>query len=175
MSAIVNSNNVIFANGGGGDFPVSASFAVGGADNAKVSAITYQVVRPSQSLVGNTVTIKNELGSTGQFALIPFAYDAGLVYYNSGHIDLVNMPPEPTCSAFYITTGSPSVDFTTPASLKSLLITTPHVYGASENYTAIIDDKYLVLNSGTYCNLAKAQQEGGSIDWVVCNSGSYDV
>lgn len=86
-AAIVNSNNVIFAKGGGeGNFPVTASFVVGGVDTSKVSAMTFQVVRPSQSTTGNTVTVCNEMGNSGQFALIPFTNDVGTLQYNSGHI-----------------------------------------------------------------------------------------
>lgn len=87
MSAIVNSQNVTFAVGGGdAKFPVSASFVVGGIDNAEVSSMTFQVVRPTQSVTGNTVTIKNELGSNGEFAMIPYTNQAGVLHYNSGHI-----------------------------------------------------------------------------------------
>ncbi len=89
MSAIVNSQNVTFAVGGGdGKFPVSASFVVGGIDNSEVSAMTFQVIRPTPSVTGNTVTIKNELGNSGNFALIPLTDNAGILSYNSGHIEV---------------------------------------------------------------------------------------
>ena len=174
MSAIVNSQNSIFANGGG-ECPISASFAVGGIDNSKVTEMTFQVVRPSQTVTGNTVAVRNELGGTGEFALIPYAQDAGLVYYRSGHFDVVSLPPDPTCSAYYMTSGFPSVNLTTPVSLRSLLITTPYVYDGSEYYTATVDGRNIVMGSGAYCNLAKAQKENGSIDWVICGSGWYEL
>lgn len=89
MAALHNSNNIIFANGGGdGKFPVSASFVVGGIDNSEVSAMTFQVVRPTQSVTGNSVTIKNEMGNSGNFALIPLTDNAGILSYNSGHIEV---------------------------------------------------------------------------------------
>lgn len=89
MSAIVNSQNVTFAVGGGdGKFPVSASFVVGGIDNSEVSAMTFQVIRPTQSVTGNSVTIKNEMGNSGNFALIPLTDNAGILSYNSGHIEV---------------------------------------------------------------------------------------
>lgn len=89
MSAIVNSNNVIFSNGGASaECPISASFVVGGIDNSKVSAMTFKVVRPTQSLTGNTVTIRNEMGSTGEFALIPYTNEAGPLQYNSGYVSV---------------------------------------------------------------------------------------
>lgn len=174
MSAIVNSNNVIFSNGGG-ECPISASFVVGGIDNSKVTEMNFQVVRPSHSVTGNTVTVRNEMGNTGEFALIPYAQDAGLVYYRSGHFDVVSLPPDPTCSALYMTSGNPSVYLTTPASLRSLLITTPYAYDGPEYYTAIVDGRNFVMDSGAYCNLAKAQKSNGSIDWVICGSGWYEL
>lgn len=89
MSVLQNSNNIIFANGGGtGECPISASFVLGGIDNSKVSAMTFQVIRPDQSTTGNTVIVRNEAGASGEFALIPYSDDAtGMLYYNSGDID----------------------------------------------------------------------------------------
>ena len=145
MSAIVNSNNVIFANGGG-NFRVSASFAIGGIDNSTVSTMTFQVVRPRQSITGNTVIVRNEMGNTGEFALIPYAQDAGLVYYNSGHIDIVSPSPAPTCSAYVMTTANPSVTLNPPNSLLNLRITTPYNYDGPSLYTATINNRQYICN-----------------------------
>lgn len=174
MSAIVNSNNVIFANGGG-DFPVSASFVVGGIDNSTVSTMTFQVVRPRQSVTGNTVTVRNEMGNTGEFALIPYAQDAGLVYYNSGHIDIVSPSPAPTCSAYVMTTANPSVNFTLPNSLINLRITTPYNYDGPQYYTATINNRQYVMESGCYVDFTKAYDDLNELGWHEAGSGYWSL
>ena len=174
MSSIVNSHNVIFANGGG-DFPVSASFVVGGIDNSTVSTMTFQVVRPRQSITGNTVTVRNEMGNTGEFVLIPYAQDAGLVYYNSGHIDIVNTPPAPTCSAYVMTTANPSVNFTLPNSLINLRITTPYNYDGPQYYTATINNRQYVMESGCYVDFTKAYDDVNELNWREAGSGYWSL
>lgn len=174
MSAIVNSNNVIFANGGG-DFPVSASFVVGGIDNSTVSTMTFQVVRPIHSVTGNTVTVRNEMGNTGEFVLIPYAQDAGLVYYNSGHIDIVSPQPDPTCSAYVMTTGNPSVTLNPPNSLLNLRITTPYNYDGPSFYTATIGNRSYTLGSGCYVDFTKAYDEENELGWHEAGSGYWSL
>lgn len=175
MSAIVNSNNVIFANGAGGNFPVSASFAIGGVDNALVSSMTFQVKRPAVSVTGNTVIINNELGSTGEFALIPYTNDQGIVSYNSGHIEIVNSSDKPTCSAYVMTTANPSVNFTLPNSLVSLRITTPYNYDGPEYYTATINNRQYVLGSGCYADFTKAYDDVNELGWHEAGSGYWTL
>ena len=156
------------------NFPVSASFVVGGVDDSEVSAMTFQVVRPAQNITGNTVIIKNELGSSGQFAMIPYTQTAGMLAYNSGNITVETMPPEPTCSAYYMTSGFPSVNFVTPNGLRNLLVTTPYAYNGPSNYSAKIDGDQFIMGSGTYANFAKAQKENGTISWVIAGSGYWE-
>ena len=175
MSAIVNSNNVIFANGAGGNFPVSASFAIGGVDNALVSSMTFQVKRPAVSVTGNTVIINNELGSTGEFALIPYTNDQGIISYNSGHIEIVNSPDKVTCSAYVMTTANPSVNFTLPNSLINLRITTPYNYDGPEYYTATINNRQYVLGSGCYADFTKAYDDLNELGWHEAGSGYWTL
>jgi len=174
MSAIVNSNNVIFSNGGG-DCPISASFAVGGIDNSKVTEMTFQVIRPSQTVTGNTVFVRNEMGATGEFALIPYAQDAGLVYYRSGHFDVVNLPPDPTCSAYVMTTANPSVTLNPPNSLLNLRITTPHNYDGPSLYTATIDNRQYIMESGCYVDFTKAYDDVNELNWREAGSGYWSL
>ena len=124
-AAIVNSNNVIFSNGGG-NFPVSASFAVGGIDNSTVSSMTFQVVRPTPSITGNTVIIKNEQGSSGEFALIPTVSNVvGYIKYNGDKTISITNPATitPVCSAHAMTTAEPSVTFNLPDTLMHFRVT----------------------------------------------------
>lgn len=175
MSAIVNSNNVIFANGAGGNFPVSASFAIGGIDNALVSSMTYQVIRPTISTTGNTVIIKNELGGSGEFVMIPYTNDHGIVQYNSGHIEIIDNPDKPTCSAYVMTTANPSVTLDPPNSLLHLRITTPYNYDGPEYYTAVVGNNQYVMSSGVYCDFTKAYGESNELDWRKAGSGNYSL
>lgn len=174
-AAIVNSNNVIFANGAGGNFPVSASFAIGGVDNALVSSMTFQVKRPAVSVTGNTVIINNELGSSGEFALIPYTNDHGIVQYNSGHIEIIDNPDKPTCSAYVMTTANPSVTFDPPNSLVSLRITTPYNYDGPEYYTATINNQPYTLESGCYVDFVKAYDDLNELGWHKAGSGYWSL
>lgn len=156
------------------NFPVSASFVVGGVDNSEVSSMTFQIVRPTQSITGTTVKIGNESGSTGEFVMVPYIQSNGILAYNSGSITVESMPPDPTCSAYYMTSGFPSVNFVTPNGLRNLLITTPYAYNGPSNYSAKLDGKQFIIGSGAYANFAKAQKEDGTISWVVAGSGYWE-
>lgn len=177
MSAIVNSNNVIFANGGG-NFPVSASFAVGGVDNSTVSSMTFQVVRPTPSITGNTVIIKNEQGSSGEFTLIPATLnDIGYVRYNGDKTITITNPSviTPVCSAHAMTTAEPSVTFNLPDTLMHFRVTTPYNYYGPSSYTATINGRSYTLDSGSYVDFSKAYDEGNELGWHEAGSGRWSL
>lgn len=178
MSAIVNSNNVIFANGGDGKFPVSASFAVGGIDNSEVSAMTFQVVRPSQSVTGITMKVDNESGSTREFTLIPANSNvSGFVRYNGDKTITVIDPAAvtPVCSAYAMTTGNPSAAFNPPNSLLHFRVTTPYNYDGPSLYTATIDNRTYTIGSGCYVDFTKAYNEEDVLGWHEAGSGHWDL
>lgn len=176
-AAIVNSNNVIFSNGGG-NFPVSASFAVGGIDNSTVSSMTFQVVRPTPSITGNTVIIKNEQGSSGEFTLIP-AYPNvfGYVKYNGDKTISITNPSvvTPVCSAHAMTTGEPSVTFDPPDTLMHFRVTTPYNYYGPSLYTATIGNRSYTLGSGCYVDFTKAYDEENELGWHEAGSGYWSL
>lgn len=177
MSAIVNSQNVTFAVGGGdGKFPVSASFVVGGIDNSEVSAMTFQVVRPSVSITGITMKVENESGSTGEFALIPANSNvAGFVRYNGDKTISITNPSPPVCSAYAMTTGNPSVAFNPPDSLLHFRVTTPYNYYGPSLYTATIDNRSYMLESGCYVDFTKAYDEDNELGWHEAGSGYWSL
>lgn len=176
MSAIVNSQNVTFAVGGGdGKFPVSASFVVGGIDNSEVSAMTFQVVRPSVSITGITMKVENESGSTGEFALIPASNSVGFVKYNGDKTISIMDPPSPVCSAYAMTTGNPNVTFNTPSTLKHLRVTTPYNYYGPSFYTATLDNRTYTMGSGCYVDFTKAYGEDDELEWHEAGSGYWSL
>ena len=179
MSAIVNSNNVTFAVGGGdGKFPVSASFVVGGIDNSEVSAMTFQVVRPSVSITGITMKVENESGSTEEFTLIPANSNvAGFVRYNGDKTISITDPVTvtPVCSAYAMTTGNPSAAFTPPDTLMHLRVTTPYNYYGPSLYTATIDNRTYTMGSGCYVDFTKAYNEEGVLGWHEAGSGYWSL
>lgn len=176
-AAIVNSNNVIFANGGG-DFPVSASFVVGGIDNSTVSSMTFQVVRPTPSITGNTVIIKNEQGSSGEFTLIPAIPNVfGYVKYNGDKTISITNPSvvTPVCSAHAMTTAEPSVTFNLPDTLRHFRVTTPYNYDGPSFYTATIGNRSYTLGSGCYVDFTKAYDEENELGWHEAGSGYWSL
>jgi hypothetical protein len=176
-AAIVNSNNVIFTNGGG-NFPVSASFAVGGVDNSTVSSMTFQVVRPTPSITGNTVIIKNEQGSSGEFALIPTVSNVvGYVKYNGDKTISITNPSvvTPVCSAHAMTTAEPSVTFNLPGTLMHFRVTTPYNYDGPSLYTATIGNRSYMLESGCYVDFTKAYDEENELGWHEAGSGYWSL
>lgn len=176
-AAIVNSNNVIFANGGG-NFPVSASFAVGGVDNSTVSSMTFQVVRPTPSITGNTVIIKNEQGSSGEFTLIPAISNVvGYVKYNGDKTISITNPSvvTPVCSAHAMTTAEPSVTFNLPDTLMHFRVTTPYNYYGPSLYTATINNRSYMLESGCYVDFTKAYDEDNELGWHEAGSGYWSL
>ena len=178
MSSIVNSNNVIFANGGGaGEFPVSASFVVGGIDNSEVSAMTFQVVRPTPSLTGITMNVRNEMGSSGEFALIPASTNVGFVKYNGDKTITITNPATvtPVCSAHAMTTGNPSETFNLPGTLMHFRITTPYNYYGPSLYTATINNRSYMLESGCYVDFTKAYGEDDELEWHEAGSGYWSL
>lgn len=178
MSALHNSNNIIFANGGGGKFPVSASFVVGGIDNSEVSAMTFQVVRPSHSVTGIIMKVDNESGSTGEFTLIPANSNvSGFVMYNGDKTITVIDPAvvTPVCSAYAMTTGNPSVTFNPPNSLLHFRVTTPYNYGGPSLYTATIDNRTYTIGSGCYVDFTQAYNEEDVLGWHEAGSGHWEL
>lgn len=179
MSAIVNSNNVTFAVGGGdGKFPVSASFVVGGIDNSEVSAMTFQVVRPTPSHTGMTMNVRNEKGSSGEFTLIPTISNvAGFVRYNGDKTISITDPATvtPVCSAYAMTTGNPSAAFNPPDSLLHLRVTTPYNYYGPSLYTATIDNRTYTMGSGCYVDFTKAYDEEDILGWHEAGSGYWSL
>ena len=176
MSSLVNSQNVIFANGGGeGKFPVSASFVVGGIDNSEVSAMTFQVVRPTPSLTGITMNVRNEMGSSGEFALIPASTNVGFVKYNGDKTITITNPATvtPVCSAHAMTTGNPSETFNLPGTLMHFRITTPYNYYGPSLYTATINNRPYMLESGCYVDFTKAYGEDDELEWHEAGSGYW--
>lgn len=176
-AAIVNSNNVIFSNGGG-NFPVSASFAVGGIDNSTVSSMTFQVVRPTPSITGNTVIIKNEQGSSGEFTLIPAISNVvGYVKYNGDKTISITNPSvvTPVCSAHAMTTAEPSVTFNLPDTLIHFRVTTPYNYDGPSLYTATIGNRQYTLESGCYVDFTKAYDDVNELGWREAGSGYWSL
>lgn len=176
MAALHNSNNIIFSNGGDGKFPVSASFAVGGIDNSEVSAMTFQVVRPTQSVTGITMKVDNESGSTQEFTLIPANSNvAGFVRYNGDKtITLIDPEPvTPVCSAYAMTTGNPSAAFNPPNSLLHFRVTTPYNYYGPSLYTATINNRTYTIGSGCYVDFTKAYNEEDVFGWHEAGSGHW--
>jgi len=177
MAALHNSNNIIFANGGG-NFPVSASFAVGGIDNSTVSSMTFQVVRPTPSITGNTVIIKNEQGSSGEFTLIPAISNVvGYVKYNGDKTISITNPSvvTPVCSAHAMTTAETSVTFNLPDTLKHFRVTTPYNYDGPSFYTATIGNRSYTLGSGCYVDFTKAYDEENELGWHEAGSGYWSL
>ena len=178
MSSLVNSQNVTFAVGGGSNFPVSASFVVGGIDNSTVSSMTFQVVRPTPSITGNTVIIKNEQGASGEFALIPAVSNAfGYVRYNGDKTITITNPSAvtPVCSAHAMTTGNPSETFNLPGTLMHFRITTPYNYYGPSLYTATINNRSYMLGSGCYVDFTKAYGEDDELEWHEAGSGYWSL
>lgn len=179
MAALHNSNNVTFAVGGGdANFPVSASFVVGGIDNSEVSSMTFQVVRPTPSLTGITMKVDNESGTTGEFTLIPADLNlTGFVRYNGDKTITITDPATvtPVCSAYAMTTGNPSVAFNLPDALMHFRITTPYNYQGPSSYTATIDDRPYVVTSGGYVDFTKAYDEENELGWHEAGSGRWSL
>jgi hypothetical protein len=177
-AAIVNSNNVIFANGGGSNFPVSASFAVGGVDNSTVSSMTFQIVRPSQTITGITMKVGNELGSSGEFTLIPAdSTEVGFIRYNGNKTISITNPATitPVCSAHAMSTGNPSVTFNLPDTLMHFRVTTPYNYDGPQYYTATINNHQYVMESGCYVDFTKAYNDLNELDWHEAGSGYWSL
>lgn len=177
MAALHNSNNIIFSNGGG-NFPVSASFAVGGIDNSTVSSMTFQVVRPTPSITGITMKVNNESGSSGEFALIPTVSNVvGYVKYNGDKTISITNPSvvTPVCSAHAMTTAEPSVTFNLPDTLMHFRVTTPYNYDGPSLYTATINNRSYMLESGCYVDFTKAYDEDNELGWHEAGSGYWSL
>lgn len=174
MSAIVNSNNVIFANGGGASNDnLKFSNVVGGIDDSPASAdISLQRTQAYTTYYRMNVT--NESGNTASFTLIPTDTTSGFLYIGGdGSITtkVVNSSPI-WCHAF--TTSSPSVTTTKSTDYKEVHLSTPYDYDGPANYTAVIDGQNFVMGSGTYTNMVWQNVEGTE-KWCITDSGNYRI
>lgn len=177
MSAIVNSQNVTFAVGGGAGSNDNLKFSnvIGGPDMSNASAV-ISVNRVNEPLTMDWVqlALTNEFGSNGSFTLIPANMGSGYLYaYGNGALAIKNVYSSPIwCHAF--TTASPSVSTTRSADFKEVHLSTPYDYYGPSMYTANIDGQNFVLGSGAYANMVWQNVEGTD-KWCVTNSGYYSI
>ena len=174
MSAIVNSQNVTFAVGGGASNDnLKFSNVIGGIDNGPASA-DISLQRTQQYTTYYRMDVTNETGNTGSFTLIPTNTNSGLLYINGdGSITTKIIYGSPIwCHAF--TTASPSVSTTRSADFKEVHLSTPYDYYGPSMYTANIDGQNFVLGSGAYANMVWQNVEGTD-KWCVTNSGYYSI
>jgi len=76
----------------GNDANMSASFAVGGIDNSKVTNYQISISRPADGTTGYNLHVENEIHNSADFSLIPHRDEQGWLSYNSGHIEVVQAP-----------------------------------------------------------------------------------
>ena len=148
-AAIVNSNNVIFANGGGAGNPVYYVHTAN-VEYDKVRDVIAKsgMVVPFYSVMGgvyyfniDTVSVAgtkrgyafvNDSVSSQQRCFIWESGVSGEETYATGVDMATSYLDKPTCSAYVMTTANPSVTFDPPNSLVSLRITTPYNYDGPE-------------------------------------------
>lgn len=192
MSAIVNSNNVIFANGGAGNPVYYVHTASIEYDKVKDTIQNSGVVIPYYTVMGgaylfniDTQTLAgSKRGYTFTNASISsqqkcFVWESGVsgeesyatgVDMGTSHLELT-----PACSAYTMTTGTPSVTFNLPNALIHLRVTTPYNYSGPSSYTATIDDRSYTLDSGSYVDFTKAYDEENDLGWHEAGSGRWSL
>lgn len=174
MSAIVNSQNVTFAVGGGASNDnLKFSKVLGGADNGPASAQieATKIVSPF-TMQYYQMSVVNENNSTETFSMIPTGIGSGLLYaVGNGPITTAHVNSSPIwCYAF--STGTPSMTTVKSDEYKEVHLSTPYDYYGPSMYTANIDGQNFVLGSGAYANMVWQNVEGTD-QWCVTNSGYY--
>lgn len=174
MSAIVNSQNVTFAVGGGASNDnLKFSKVLGGADNGPASAQieSTKIVSPF-TMQYYQMSVVNENNSTETFSMIPTGIGSGLLYaVGNGPITTAHVNSSPIwCYAF--STGTPSMTTVKSDEYKEVHLSTPYDYYGPSMYTANIDGQNFVLGSGAYANMVWQNVEGTD-QWCVTNSGYY--
>ena len=174
MSAIVNSQNVTFAVGGGASNDnLKFSKVLGGADNGPASAQieSTKIVSPF-TMQYYQMSVVNENNNTETFSMIPTNIGSGVLYaVGNGPITTANINSSPIwCSAF--STGTPSMTTVKSDEYKEVHLSTPYDYYGPSMYTANIDGQNFVLGSGAYANMVWQNVEGTD-RWCVTNSGYY--
>ena len=176
MSAIVNSQNVTFAVGGGASNDnLKFSKVLGGADNGPASAQieSTKIVSPF-TMQYYQMSVVNENNSTETFSMIPTGIGSGLLYaVGNGPITTAHVNSSPIwCYAF--STGTPSMTTVKSDEYKEVHLSTPYDYYGPSMYTANIDGQNFVLGSGAYANMVWQNVEGTD-QWCVTNSGYYSI
>ena len=174
MSAIVNSQNVTFAVGGGASNDnLKFSKVLGGADNGPASAQieTTKIVSPF-TMQYYQMSVVNENNNTETFSMIPTGIGSGLLYaVGNGPITTAHVNSSPIwCYAF--STGTPSMTTVKSDEYKEVHLSTPYDYNGPSMFTANIDGQNFVLGSGAYANMVWQNVEGTD-QWCVTNSGYY--
>ena len=174
MSAIVNSQNVTFAVGGGASNDnLKFSKVLGGADNGPASAQieSTKIVSPF-TMQYYQMSVVNENNSTETFSMIPTGIGSGLLYaVGNGPITTAHVNSSPIwCYAF--STGTPSMTTVKSDEYKEVHLSTPYDYYGPSMYTANIDGQNFVMGSGAYANMVWQNVEGTD-QWCVTNSGYY--
>lgn len=174
MSAIVNSQNVTFAVGGGASNDnLKFSKVLGGADNGPASAQieTTKIVSPF-TMQYYQMSVVNENNNTETFSMIPTGIGSGLLYaVGNGPITTAHVNSSPIwCYAF--SAGTPSMTTVKSDEYKEVHLSTPYDYYGPSMYTANIDGQNFVLGSGAYANMVWQNVEGTD-RWCVTNSGYY--
>lgn len=194
-AAIVNSNNVIFANGGSSGNPVYYVHTAN-VEYDKVRDVIAKsgMVVPFYSVMGgvyffniDTVSVAgtkrgysfvNDSISSQMRCFIWESGVSGEETYATG-VDMatsyLELPDKPTCSAYVMTTGNPSVTFNPPNSLLNLRITTPYNYDGPAYYTATIDNRQYTLESGCYVDFTKAYDDVNELGWREAGSGYWSL
>ena len=176
MSAIVNSNNVVFANGGGASNDnLKFSKVLGGADNGPASAqIGLTKIISPVTMQYYEMSVVNENNNTETFSMIPTSIGSGFLYaVGNGPIITAQINSSPIwCYAF--STGTPSMSTTKSGDYKEVHLSTPYDYNGPSMFTANIDGQNFVLGSGAYANMVWQNVEGTD-QWCVTNSGYYSI
>lgn len=176
MSAVVNSNNVVFAVGGGASNDnLKFSKVIGGVDNGPASAQIglTKIVSPFNMQYYN-MSVVNENNNTETFSMIPTSIGSGFLYaVGNGPITTANINSSPIwCYAF--SAGAPSMSTTKSGEYKEVHLSTPYDYNGPSMFTATIDGQNFVLSSGAYANMVWQNVEGTD-RWCVTNSGNYSL
>lgn len=174
MSAIVNSNNCVFAVGGGASNDnLKFSKVIGGVDNGPASAQIglTKIVSPF-NMQYYKMSVVNENNNTETFSMIPTSIGSGvLCAVGNGPITTAKINSSPIwCYAF--STGTPSMSTTKSGDYEEVHLSTPYDYSGPSMFTATIDGQNFVLSSGAYANMVWQNVEGTD-KWCVTNSGHY--
>ena len=193
-AAIHNSNNVIFANGGSSGNPVyyvhTASIEL---DKVKEVIQNSGVVIPFYSVMGGSYffnldtqaaagnkrgyTFVNDSISSQMRCFVWESGVSGQADYATG-VDMATsyyQVPDQTCSAYVMTTSNPSVTLNPPNSLLNLRITTPYNYDGPQYYTATIDNRQYIMESGCYVDFTKAYDDLNELGWHKAGSGYWSL